>query len=201
MSGLPAGPYSVIYADPPWSYQTWSHRGQGKGASQHYATMDAAALRALPVADMAAKDAALFLWVVQPQLPEAMALIEAWGFTFKTVAFVWCKIKAGGKGGVQDRLFYGAEDVRKGLGYHTRSGAEQCWLATRGKGYRRISMGEAQVVFSPLREHSRKPDEIADSIVRLTGDAPRIEMFARTKRPGWDAWGNQVDRFANEAAA
>jgi N6-adenosine-specific RNA methylase IME4 len=191
---LPAGPYSVIYSDPPWQYQTWSHRGEGKGASQHYATMDAAALRALPVGDIAAKDAALFLWVVQPQLPEAMRLINAWGFTFKTVAYVWVKIKGG-----QDRLFYAGDDVRKGLGYHTRSGAEQCWLATRGKGYRRLAQGEPQVVFSPLREHSRKPDEIAESIVKLTGDVPRLEMFARVKRPGWDAWGNQTDRFGEAA--
>jgi N6-adenosine-specific RNA methylase IME4 len=191
---LPAGPYSVIYADPPWQHQTWSHRGEGKGASQHYATMDAAALRALPVGDIAAKDAALFLWVVQPQLPEAMRLINAWGFTFKTVAYVWVKIK-----GRQDRLFYAGDDVRKGLGYHTRSGAEQCWLATRGKGYRRLAQGEPQVVFSPLREHSRKPDEIAESIVKLTGDVPRLEMFARVKRPGWDAWGNQTDRFGEAA--
>lgn len=196
---LPRGPYRVIYADPPWSYQTWSHRGQGKGASQHYDVMDAAALRALPVAEIADRDAALFLWVVQPQLPEAIALIDAWGFEFKTVAYVWVKLKGGGHGGAQDRLFYAGEDVRKGLGYHTRSGAEQCWLATRGKGYRRLSMNEPQVCFSPLREHSRKPDEIADSIVNLTGDVPRLEMFARTRRAGWDVWGNQVEKFGEVA--
>ena len=187
---LPAGPYSVFYADPPWQYETWSHRGQGKGASQHYPTMDAAALRALPVAQMAAPDAALFLWVVQPQLPEAMALLAAWGFTYKTVAYYWIKIKGG-----QDRLFYADDDVRLGLGYHTRSGCEQCWLATRGRGYERFSKAEPQVVFSPLREHSRKPDEIADSIARLTGPVPKIELFARTRRPGWDFWGNQTEKF------
>jgi N6-adenosine-specific RNA methylase IME4 len=137
----------------------------------------------------------LFLWVVQPQLPEALRLIEAWGFTFKTVAYCWVKNK-----GNQDRLFYAGEDVRKGLGYHTRSGMEQCWLATRGKGYSRLSKSETQVVFSPLREHSRKPDEISDSIVNLTGDVPRLEMFARTQRPGWDVWGNQTSKFDGVAA-
>jgi N6-adenosine-specific RNA methylase IME4 len=191
---FPARKYSVIYADPPWQYETWSHRGQGKGASQHYATMDASAIRALPVADLAERDAALFLWVVQPQLPEAMDLIKAWGFMFKTVAYYWIKIKGG-----QDRLFYTGDDVRLGLGYHTRSGAEQCWLATRGDGYHRLSQGEEQVVFSPLRQHSRKPDEIADSILRLTGDVPKIELFARTKRAGWDVWGNQTDTFEEAA--
>jgi len=187
---LPAGPYAVIYADPPWQYHTWSHRGQGKGASQHYETMAAGALRDLPVASIAADDAALFLWVVQPQLPEAMRLIEAWGFTYKTVAFYWIKTKGG-----QDKLFYHAEDARLGLGYHTRSGAEQCWLATRGKGYKKQSSAVRQVVHAPLREHSRKPDEIADAIVELVGDVPRIELFARTRRTGWDVWGNQLDRF------
>jgi N6-adenosine-specific RNA methylase IME4 len=193
---LPRRDYRVIYADPPWSYATWSHRGQGKGASQHYGVMDAAALRALPVREIAAKDCALFLWVVQPQLPEAMALIDAWGFTYKTVAYCWVKNK-----GKQDRLFYAQEDVRLGLGYHTRSGMEQCWLATRGKGYARISQREAQVVFSPLREHSRKPDEIASSIEALTGDVPRLEMFARTARPGWDCFGNETGKFDSGRAA
>jgi N6-adenosine-specific RNA methylase IME4 len=192
---LPAGPFSVIYADPAWSFATWSHRGQGKGASQHYDVMDLAAMAALPVAACAADDAALFMWVVQPMLPEALRLIEAWGFTFKTVAYVWIKIKGVAERQGQDRLFYAGEDVRLGLGYHTRSGAEQCWLATRGKGYDRLSQSEAQVVFAPLREHSRKPDDIADSIVRLTGDVPRLEMFARTERPGWSVWGNESTKF------
>jgi N6-adenosine-specific RNA methylase IME4 len=191
--------YRVLYADPPWAFKAWSHRGEDRGAVQHYGCMDMDGLCALtvdgvPVGDLAGKDAALFLWVVQPMLPEAMRLIEAWGFTFKTVAFIWIKIKGG-----QDRLFYAGEDVRKGLGYHTRAGSEQCWLATRGKGYERLAKGEPQVVFSPLREHSRKPDEIADSITRLTGDVPRLELFARTTRPGWGAFGNQTDRFGGAA--
>ncbi len=192
---LPAGPFKLIYADPPWSFATWSHRGQGKGASQHYDVMTLDDIAALPVAEVAAQDAALFLWVVQPMLPEALRLIEAWGFTFKTVAYCWVKIKGVAERNGQDRLFYAGEDVRLGLGYHTRSGMEQCWLATRGKGYDRLAQGEAQVVFSPLREHSRKPDEIAESIVRLTGEVPRLEMFARTARPGWEVFGNQTDKF------
>jgi N6-adenosine-specific RNA methylase IME4 len=147
-------------------------------------------IKALPVSSIAWKDAALFLWVVQPMLPEALELIEAWGFKFKTVAFAWVKIK-----GKQDRLFYSGEDVRMGLGYHTRAGMEQCWLATRGNGYERISKGEAQVIFSPVREHSRKPDEIHNAIVRLCGDVPRCELFARTPRPDWVTWGNEKEKF------
>ena len=191
---LPPGPYRVIYADPPWSFATWSHRGPGKGASQHYGVMAAEDIAALPVASIAADGAALFLWVVQPLLPQALELIARWGFVFKTVAFAWVKIK-----GKQDRLFYAGDDVRLGLGYHTRAGFEQCWLATRGDGYERMVRGEPQVVFAPLREHSRKPDEIAEAIVRLAGDVPRIELFARTGRLGWDAWGNETEKF--EAAS
>ncbi|RFB80420.1 adenine methyltransferase [Methylovirgula sp. 4M-Z18] len=181
-----------MYADPPWQFHSWSHRGEDRGAVQHYGCMSLNDICNLPVRDIAAPDAALFIWVVQPMLPQALRVIEAWGFEFKTVAYCWLKIKGG-----QDRLFYDGADVRKGLGYHTRSGMEQCWLATRGKGYARVSQGEAQVVFSPLREHSRKPDVIAESIVNLTGDVPRLELFARTRRPGWDVWGNQVDKFGD----
>lgn len=189
-AGLPRGHYRVLYADPPWLFHAWSQRGEDRGAVQHYGCMDLDAIKALPVGDVAAADAALFLWVVQPMLPEALSLIAAWGFTFKTVGYYWIKIKGG-----QDRLFYAGDDVKKGLGYHTRAGAEQCWIATRGRGYERLSQGEAQVVFSPLRQHSRKPDEIAESIVRLTGDVPKLELFARTRRPGWDAAGNEVEKF------
>lgn len=193
---LPAGRgmtrYRVIYADPPWRFVDRSGSGV---AEKHYATMSLDEIAALPVAEWVAQDAALFLWVIQPLLPEALDLIRAWGFNFKTVAFAWVKISGG-----QHRLFYAAEDVRLGLGYHTRAGMEQCWLATRGRGYDRLSRGEAQVVFSPLREHSRKPDEIAESIVRLTGDVSRLEMFARTRRRGWDAWGNEVDKFTSAAS-
>lgn len=188
-----AGAYRVIYADPPWAFAAWSHRGEGRGAAQHYRTMKLPELMELPVARLAAPDAALFLWVVQPMLPEALRLIDAWGFTFKTVAFAWVKLKGAA---AQARLFYAPEDVRLGLGYHTRSGFEQCWLATRGNGYDRAVQDQPQVVFAPVREHSRKPDEIAQAIERLTGNvAPRIELFARTTRPGWDAWGNERDKF------
>lgn len=193
---LPRGPFSVIYADPPWRFASWSHRGEAKGAAQHYDCMSLDDICALPVAGAAARDAALFIWVVQPMLPEALRVVEAWGFTFKTVAFCWVKLKGVA---AQQKLFYAAEDVRLGLGYHTRSGMEQCWLATRGKGYQRLTQGEAQVHFEAVREHSRKPDHFVSAIERLTGDVPKLEMFARTTRPGWSAWGNQTDRFAEAA--
>jgi N6-adenosine-specific RNA methylase IME4 len=186
--------FKIGYLDPPWKFQAWSGRGEAKSASQHYDCMSVDDICALPIGEMFDDDAAIFVWVVQSMLPEALQVISAWGFTFKTVAFAWVKIK-----GKQDRLFYAGDDVKIGMGYHTRAGFEQCWLATRGKGYERLSKGEPQVVFSPLREHSRKPDEIADAIVRLCGDVPRIECFARTKRHGWAAFGNQIGKFGEVA--
>ncbi len=187
---LPNGPFSVIYADPPWSFATWSHRGEGKGASQHYTCMKLADICQLPITTIAANDAALFLWVVQPMLPEGLRVMEAWGFKFKTVAFCWVKMRKG-----WSPMLY--EKPKMGLGYHTRSGMEQCWLGIRGKGYKRAAQGVEQVLHAPLQEHSRKPDEIAARIVKLTGDVPRIELFARQTRRGWQSWGNELDAVSN----
>ena len=137
-------------------------------------------LCALPVETLAEKDCLLFLWATFPQLPEALRLIRAWGFTFKTVAFVWLKLNK-----KSPTWFYG-------LGYWTRGNAEICLLAKRGKPKRR-SAGVHQFIISPVEEHSKKPEEARRRIVELMGDLPRIELFARQKADGWDVWGNEVD--------
>ena len=134
----------------------------------------------MPVADLAAPDSALFLWATFPQLPEALRLIEAWGFNYKSVAFVWLK-----KNKKADSWFYG-------LGFWTRGNAEICLLATRGHP-KRANAGVHQVILSHIEEHSKKPEEARSRIVRLMGDVPRIELFARSRAPGWDVWGNEVD--------
>lgn len=185
---LPEGGYKVLVADPPWRFQAWSHRGEGKGASQHYPCMSLDDICALPVASIAAPDAALFLWVVQPMLPEALRVLESWSFSFRTVAFCWVKMRKGWDGKTHER-------PRLGLGYHTRSGMEQCWLAIRGKGYKRKAQGIEQVVFAPLREHSRKPDEVMRRIDALVGDVPKVELFAREARGGWATWGLETNKF------
>jgi N6-adenosine-specific RNA methylase IME4 len=190
-AGLPRGYFRVAHVDPPWTFHAWSHRGDGKGACQHYRCQSLEDIIALPVDQLMAPDAALFLWTVQPMLPEALQVIRAWGFEYRTVAFVWNKMPASWSA---DQLPLRIKP-RMGLGYHTRSGTEQCWLALRGKGYRRHSMGVEQVVFAPLREHSRKPDEVAARIDRLVGDIPRIELFAREQRLGWICWGNETEKF------
>lgn len=112
-------------------------------------------------------------------LKEALEVIEAWGFTYKTVAFNWVKQNKSGVG-----LFMG-------LGNWTRSNSEICLLAVKGKP-KRVSAGVHSIILSPLQRHSRKPDETRDRIVELMGDLPRIELFARETAPGWDSWGNEV---------
>ena len=136
-------------------------------------------LCALPVAELAAKDSALFMWATFPQLPEALRLIRAWGFTYKSVAFVWLK-----KNRKADSWFYG-------LGFWTRANAEICLLATRGHP-KRAARDVKQVILSHVEEHSKKPDEARRRIEALMGDVPRIELFARQATPGWDVWGNEV---------
>ena len=105
--------------------------------------------------------------------------MDAWGFTFKTVAFVWLK-----RNRKSPTWFYG-------LGYWTRGNAEICLLAKRGKP-KRHSAGVHQFIISPVEEHSKKPDVARDKIVELVGDLSRVELFARQKTPGWDVWGNEV---------
>ena len=136
-------------------------------------------LCALPVADLAAPDSALFLWATFPQLPEALQLIKAWGFQYKSVAFVWLK-----KNRKADSWFYG-------LGFWTRGNAEVCLLATKGHPKRQAA-NIHQFIISPIEAHSKKPDEAREKIVALMGDLPRVELFARQSPPGWEVWGNEV---------
>ncbi len=171
------GKYGIIYADPPWQYDRRTICG---AAEKHYSTMSTPEICALPVAELAAKDSALFLWVTFPQVKEAFKVIEAWGFRYKTLAFLWLK-----QNRKADSWFYG-------MGFWTRSNAEVCLLATRGHPKRQCT-GIHQFVISHIEQHSKKPDEVRDKIVRLMGDQPKIELFARQKVPGWDVWGNEVN--------
>lgn len=171
--------YKVIYADPPWAYKVWSKKGAGRSAESHYPTMDIEAIKALPVGELADKDCALFLWITFPMLREAWGVMDAWGFTFKTVAFVWIK---------QCRR---SDGLFTGMGYWTRANAEICLLATRGRP-KRAARDVKQVILSHVERHSQKPEEARRRIEALMGDVPRIELFARASPPGWDVWGNEV---------
>ena len=171
--------YNVIYADPPWAYRAWSQKGQGRSAESHYSTMSLEDIKALPVGELADKDCALFMWITFPLLREAWDVVESWGFTYKSVAFVWVK-----QNKKTPSLFWG-------MGYWTRANAELCIIATKGSP-KRQSRSVHQIIMSPIEQHSKKPDETRDRIVALMGDVPRIELFARQKTDGWDVWGNEA---------
>ena len=150
------------------------------GAENHYPTMCMEDIKRLPVRELADKDCALFLWVTFPMLCDAWGVMEAWGFSFKTVAFVWIKLNR-----KTDGIFWG-------LGHWTRANAELCLLATRGHP-KRQACNVHQVIISHIEEHSKKPDEARRRIEVLMGDVPRVELFARQSPPGWDVWGNEVE--------
>jgi N6-adenosine-specific RNA methylase IME4 len=172
--------YRVAYADPPWTFDTYSAKGKGRSQEAYYSTMPVSAIAALPVKEMMADDSVLLLWVSKPMLPRAFEVIEAWGFSYRTNGFLWVKLTKNSNG---------AEDLSRvrfhfGLGFWTRANPEQCLLATRGNP-KRIGRNVPELVVSPVREHSRKPDEVYDLVERLVA-GPYIELFARRHRPNWD---------------
>ncbi len=179
MIPFPDKKYQIIYADPPWRYNVFSNTGKGRTAASHYNVMRLVDIMDLPVKKIAAEDCILFLWITYPLLPEALKVIRDWGFDYKTVAFTWVK-----KNKRVDSWFWG-------MGSWTRANSEVCLLATKGFP-KRINKGVHSVVDSKIREHSQKPDEARERIVKLMGELPRIELFARQKTPGWDVWGNEV---------
>jgi N6-adenosine-specific RNA methylase IME4 len=192
-AGLPRNHFGAIYADPPWTFATWSQAGKDRSPEKHYGVMDTAAIAAMPVADLAASDAVLLMWTCWPQLPEALEVIRAWGFTYKTCGFCWVKADAR-----QPDMFSDSTPVQVGMGFWTRSNSEVCLLAVRGKP-KRLNADVRQAIVEPRRQHSRKPDCVPGRIERLVA-GPYLELFARTQRPGWTVWGNQTDKFASEAA-
>jgi len=173
--------YPIIYADPAWLYRTWSRNCKQKTAFNHYDLMDLQAIKSLPVNEISAKDAVLLIWATFPLLPEALEVINAWGFEYKTVGFVWVK-----RNKKNYTWFWG-------LGYYTRANAEVCLIATKGKGLKRKFKNVHSIIDTPIEEHSKKPDVTRKRFVKLFGDLPRIELFARQKAKGWDCLGNEID--------
>lgn len=168
--------YNIIYADPPWKYKDARCEG---AAEKIYSTMTVEQLCELPIKQLADKDSVLFMWATYPKMQDALDVIKAWGFTYKSIAFQWIKQNPKGEG------YY------LGLGRWTRGNSEPCLIATKGKPHR-ISASVRQLIFSPLTRHSQKPPETREKIIELMGDLPRIELFARQYADGWDCWGNEV---------
>lgn len=189
LDNWPTGKYGAILADPPWSFRVWSkNTGQGRSAEAHYRTMDLDAIKALPVAELAADRCALFLWATMPMLPEALDVMAAWGFSYRTAGFTWAKQTSTGR------------KWHFGMGYWTRANCELCLLGVRGQNPERLARNVRQLIVAPVRKHSQKPDEIRDRIEQLVA-GPYLELFSR--RSGgerWDAWGNEVGEL-DEAAA
>lgn len=176
--------FSTILADPPWQFQNRT----GKVAPEHrllsrYGTMDLQDIMALPVSQISADTAHLYLWVPNALLPDGIRVMEAWGFHYKS-NIVWHKIrKDGGSDG-------------RGVGFYFRNVTELVLFGVKGMNARTLSAGRTQVNYlaTRKREHSRKPDEFYN-IVESCSPGPYLELFARGSREGWSVWGNQSEDY------
>lgn len=199
----PAGGFKTILADPPWEYESRSSAGMTKSAQNHYDCQDLEWMCSLPVAALAGEDCALFMWCTWPLMPIWLRVITAWGFEYSGLAWEWIKYN-------QETGKYAF-----GPGYGTRKNLEPCLLATRGApslrqplsffgigGEKAESHSVRDFMFAmPLnciravrREHSRKPEEQYERIETMF-DGPMVELFSRSSRKGWAAWGNETGKF------
>lgn len=176
--------YRIIYADPPWAYRSQGTGKKSRGtARKHYPTMTTEELCALPVQNISGRTSICFLWATFPNIEEGLRVLRAWGFEYRTAAFVWVK-----KYQKSGKNFWG-------MGSYTRANAEVCLLGVGADVKAKeavLDHGIHQIVEAPYKRHSQKPPEVRERIVKLLGDVPRIELFAREQAPGWDAWGNEV---------
>ena len=172
--------YNIIYADPPWEYK---ESGSGnRVVKSHYKTMQIEDIKKNPIKNISDDISILFLWVTFPRLKQGLEVIESWGFEYYGLAFNWIKLSKNGK-------------PSWGMGYYTRQNSEICLIGVKKEKNKRIKpkvRNVLSVVHSFRREHSRKPDEIRDNIVKICGNIPRIELFARQEVEGWDCWGDDV---------
>lgn len=172
--------YDIIYADPPWDYKgQFQHAGPKSNttgsAKSHYQTMKVDDLQRLAVRKIVSDDALLFMWSSSPHLNQAISLMPSWGFDYVTIGFVWDK-------------------QRVNPGYYTLSQCEICLIGKKGRiptprGARNVR----QLVSSVRGEHSAKPEEVRNRIVQMFPTQSKIELFARSRSPGWACWGNEVE--------
>ncbi|GAB5431266.1 MAG: MT-A70 family methyltransferase [Epibacterium sp.] len=181
---MPLFRYGLIMADPPWSYENWSAKGDHKNASAKYDCIGLDDIKGMQVGHLAAESCVLWLWATNPLLDKAFEVMEAWGFQFKTAGH-WSKKTSGGK-----QAF--------GTGYILRCAGEPFLIGTVGNP--KTARNVRSVIEGPVREHSRKPEEAFAAAEALCGDVPRLELFSRQERTGWDVFGNEVDKFQGAAA-
>jgi N6-adenosine-specific RNA methylase IME4/ParB-like chromosome segregation protein Spo0J len=166
--------YPIIYADPPWRYENPPIGATSRAIENHYPTMTLEEICALPVADIAAEDALLYLWATAPKLAECFQVVTAWGFQYRT-NLVWVKDKIG-------------------MGYHARNQHELLLVCRRGEmPPPEAGTQSSSVIFADRTEHSAKPVAFYELIERLYAGIGKIELFSRSPREGWAAWGNQAE--------
>jgi N6-adenosine-specific RNA methylase IME4 len=186
--------YGVIYADPPWKFKTYSPKGLGRSAEAWYDCLTLVEIKAIPVQQFALPDCVLLMWTTDPFLRLSFEVLDSWGFEYKTVGFVWAKMEVDTNSWAPTTLYH---SPFMGTGYWTRANPEYCLLATRGHPHR-IHADVRELIVAPVREHSRKPDEIYTCIERLCS-GPYLELFARQCHPGWDvAMSNEAESGPGE---
>jgi N6-adenosine-specific RNA methylase IME4 len=198
-AGLKARHYRCVLVDAPTAFLAGT-----KGRPQHYPRLSDREIAGLPVADLIHPEGAfVFLWVTSPKLYPATQsgqllspadIVRPWGARYSARAFVWVKTKKSAANGLPFGVT--ADSLHRGMGYTTRKNAEDCLLFRVGAP-KRLAADVDEVIFAPVREHSRKPDEAIERIERFCA-GPRVELFARETRPRWDSWGDEVGRFAAE---
>ena len=200
----PAGGFGLIMADPPWSFDNFSQKGEAKNAKAQYDCTPTDWICDMPVGLLAGKDCLLWLWATNPMLPQAMAVLATWGFAFKT-AGTWVK-----------RTVHGKDAF--GTGYVLRSSNEPFLIGTIGSPKATRSTRSTVATYeggvgrdgdwpkssitieAVTREHSAKPEEGYAAAERLLPDAQRLELFSRRSRPRWSTWGNEAGKLDGRAA-
>ena len=184
MISLPNKKYNIIYADPPWSFNSSIYQDNGrtfdKNITNYYPTMSSKEICDLPIENLSEKNCILFIWTTDSHLPDSLKVIDSWGFKYKTIGFTWVKQ-------------YKSGSYCYNFSPYLLKSTEICLIGIKGK-LKNIkkSNNVKGLVFAERTEHSKKPDCVRDRIVELCGDLPRIELFARQKKEGWDVWGNEV---------
>jgi len=178
MIPFPNKKYQIIYADPPWQFKNYNDDTASNWVGNHYQTQTTEDICKLNIQSITNDNCVLLIWGTWPRLPDCLEVIKRWGFIYKTVGFTWFKTNKN-------------ESFFIGMGYWSRSNSEYCLLATKGHP-KRIDAGVSQVISFPRMRHSEKPPIVRDKIVELLGGLPRIELFARQRIEGWDAWGDEL---------
>ena len=190
---FPTGAYDVTLADLPWSY----HGAQDKmgAAAKFYPTMADGDLLSLPMSSIMSRRAVLFMWATAPRLDFAIHCITAWGLHYRGVSHVWVKTRKDGLTPV------GAQGVRPSIVKPTAEFVLAASNIRKGRPLPLCDESIRNVILAPKAEHSRKPDRVHEDIERMYPAASKIELFARRRRPGWDAWGNEVGGCSNRKVA